>query len=44
MHYPVVKIAKKQSSAFLLIRHSNYSAILSYRLLFRLFCPLGKRT
>jgi len=33
------------SSAFLLIRHSKYSAILwkihFYRLLFRLFCPLG---
>jgi len=46
--YPVGKIAKKTvwSSVFLLIRHSNYIAMLSkihsYRLLFRRrFCPLG---
>jgi len=37
------KSPKNRRSAFLLIRHSNYSAILihSYRLLFRRFCPLG---
>jgi len=40
--FPVGKIVKKQcAGAFLLIRHSKYSAILSNRLLFRRFCPLG---
>jgi len=46
-HFAVGKIANKTfwRSVFLLIRHSDYSVILSkihsYRLLFWRFCPLG---
>jgi len=41
----VIPSGQNRMSAFLLIRHSKYSTVLSkihsYRLLFRRFCPLG---